>query len=288
MGIGFFPSILGIFLKRIKLVKKVIYYSIDYFSPLTKTFISKMFVSLDKCCVKRSDFVWSISPKILEARGRFARYYPGRYRNIPVPLCFDESRLKYKDVSAVERWSVVFVGTSGYFHGLHLLIETMPQLIKIFPRIKVKIIGPGPWGDTQKKVSDLDLAGHFDFLGFIKEETELFDLVSGCAVGVALYVPEDNNPAFFADPGKPKLYAFCAVPVIISKAPPVAEEINACGAGKAIDFNTGSLVKAMAEILSDDTEWNRFRKNAFDFAARYTSERVLGPAIEESVKILVN
>lgn len=280
MGIGCFPALAGIAFKKIKLVKKVIYYSIDYFSA------DKAFVFLDKFCAKESDVVWLISPKILEAREKFVQLDSSKYRHIPVPLCFDESLLKHKAADMVERWSIVFVGTSGYFHGLHLLIEAMPKLIAVFPELQVKIIGPGPWDDIKNKVNELGLGKHFIFTGFIKEEDELFEAISKNALGLALYVPAQDNPTLYADPGKPKAYAFCAVPIVISQVPGVAKEIEMRKAGIAIDFNAYSLTEAIKEILSDDTKWMDFRKNAFSFAKDYTSKNILTPAIEESLILL--
>jgi glycosyltransferase involved in cell wall biosynthesis len=284
IGIGCFPALLGIIFKRIGLVKKVIYYSIDYFPPLNNTLFDKAFVFWDGICVKMSDLVWSISPKIEEARERFAGLTSRQYRHILVPLCFDESLLRFRPLNKVERWSIVFVGTSGYLHGLHLIIEAMPSLLKIFPEIKVKLIGPGPWDGVKKDVDELGLTRHFDFAGFIKEEAELFEVVSRNALGLALYVPEENNPTLYADPGKPKLYAFCSVPVVISKTPFISRERDASGAGQAIDFNVGSLIQAITEILSDTKRWDGFRRNAFSFAKRYTSKNIFEPAIEEFLK----
>ncbi len=280
IGIGCFPALLGIIFRKIGVVKKVIYYSIDYFPPVNNALFDRAFVFWDKVCVKASDSVWSISPKIEEAREKFAELPGSQYNHIPVPLCFDESLLRFRPPNEVERWSIVFVGTSGYLHGLHLLIEAMPELVKIFPEIKVKLIGPGPWDEVKENIDELGLTKHFDFAGFIKEETELFEIVSRNALGLALYVPAENNPTLYADPGKPKLYAFCSVPVVISKTPFISKEIDASGAGKTIDFNVNSLINAVAEILSDNERWNEFRRNAFSFAKRYTSKEIFEPAIE--------
>lgn len=228
--------------------------------------------------------VWSISPGIEEAREKFAGLPNSQYKHIAVPLCFDESLLRFRPSNEVERWSVAFVGTSGYLHGLHLFIEAMPKLVKIFPEIKVKLIGPGPWDEVKKYIDELGLTRNFDFTGFIKEETELFEIVSRSALGLALYVPVENNPTLYADPGKPKLYAFCSVPVVISKTPFISKEIDSSGAGKTIDFNVDSLINAIAEILLDNERWNKFRRNAFSFAGRYTSGKIFEPAIEEFFK----
>lgn len=286
IGLGFFPAFIGLVLKKLKLVKKLIYYNMDYFPPANKAFDVRIFIQLDRLCARESNLVWVVVPRIMEAREKFSGLAADRYCHIHVPLCFDESLLRLRPIEEVERWSVVFVGTPGFFHGLDLLMEAMPKLIEIFPLIKIKIIGPGPWDEVKKKVNRLGLSGHFDFVGFIKKEPDLFALVSRCALGLALYVPVESNPTYYADPGKPKLYAFCAVPVVISKVPPIFQEITAQGAGRAIDFDSTALIEAIKDILFDDSKWLKYRQAAFNFALGYTSNKVFGQAIEESREFL--
>lgn len=282
LGIGFFPTLLGIILKRLKIVHKVIYYSCDYFPPVNRSPDLVMFAIVDKWCIRASDIIWLVSPRIAEARERFGGMPRESYVADLAPLTFDESSLNCRDAMQVDRWSLVFVGTSGYLHGLHLLIEAMPKLVAKVPQIRVRIIGAGSWSDTKKQVARLGILSYFDFLGFIKEEKELFEVVSRCALGIALYVPSEDNPTLYADPGKPKLYAFCGVPVVISKAPSVADEIEAAGAGKSIEFDCDSLVNAVSYILSDDSKWNVFRANAFEFAKRYTTQEIFGPLLKKT------
>lgn len=286
IGIGTFSAFLGVIFKKLGFVNRVIYYSIDYFPLENKSFLVKRVFLLDNFCVKNCDLVWSISPRIIESRANLAGVAANTYDYLSVPLCFDESLLRFRPEKEVERWTIVFVGTPGYFHGLHLIIEAMPKIIKLFPQIKIKIIGPEPWDEVKNNIEKLGFERHFDFMGFIDKEEDLFEAVSKSALGLALYVPIAENPTFYADPGKPKLYAFCCVPVVITKTPAVAREIDANGAGKAIDFNVDSLLDSLIQILSDDKQWSRFRKAAYEFATRYTSKEILEPAIEKSITML--
>lgn len=286
VGIGTFPAFLGIIFKKLGFLDRVIYYSIDYFPLENKSFLVKGVFLLDNFCVKNSDLVWSISPRIIESRANFARVAANTYDYLPVPLCFDESLLRFRPEEEVERWTIVFVGTPGYFHGLGLIIEAMPKIIKLFPQIKIKIIGPGPWDEIKNNIEKLGLTGYFDFVGFIDREEDLFEAVSKNALGLALYVPVAENPTFYADPGKPKLYTFCSVPVVITKTPAIAREIDASGAGKAIDFNVDSLVDSLIQILSDDKQWSQFRKAAYEFASGCTSKEILEPVIKKSIIML--
>jgi glycosyltransferase involved in cell wall biosynthesis len=283
LGIGFFPTLLGIILRKLRIVHKVIYYSCDYFPPVTGSIDLILFAKVDKWCIRKSDIIWLVSPRIAEAREKFTGMPRNAYEADLAPLTFDASFLTRKEPELVDRWSLVFVGTSNYLHGLHLLIEAMPKLASRFPQIKVKIIGAGNWSETKAEVARLGFSRYFDFLGFIKEERELFDTVSKCALGLALYVPSEDNPTLYADPGKPKLYAFCAVPVVLSKAPSVAGEIDAMQAGKSIEFNCDSLVEAVSEIIADDSRWKNYRENAFKFAKIYTTQEIFEPLLNKAL-----
>ncbi len=287
IGIGCFPTLIGIIVKKLKVVEHFIYYSIDYFpSPLRFSFdtlFAKTFVFCDKVCAKGSDVVWNASTSISEARKRFAGLHPEHYQQILVPVGFSSGSLRYLPLKDIERWSIVFAGTYGPFHGLELLVDAMPSIIEQVPNAKVRIIGSGPWDELKRLVNEVGLADRFIFHGFIKEEEELFNMVSRCAIGVAPYTLGNDNPTAYADPGKPKLYAFCGLPTIITKSCAIATEIENRGAGITIDYDLCELVNAVVKLLGDDKTLISYRKNANLFAQSYTSELVLGNAFDSTL-----
>jgi len=212
IGVGCFPTFVGVVLKKIKRIKHCIYYCIDYFPVQKKIsfnyFLLKVLLYADLLCVKYSDLTWHISPLIPQARKKYTGFDKSKYNYIDVPLCFNERLLNIKPLDKIERNTLAFVGTSGYFHGLNLLFEALPYVIREAPEIKIKIIGVGPWDEFQKKIKDAGIEKHFIIRGYIEDDLALTEELSYSAAGLALYIPVEENPSVYADPGKPKLYAF--------------------------------------------------------------------------------
>ena len=82
-------------------------------------------------------------------------------------------------------------------------------------------------------------------MGYIESHEEIEEIVAKCRVGIAPYVPDPNSFTWYADPGKPKVYLGCGIPVIITKVPEVAFEISKRKAGIAINYNSHELSEAI-------------------------------------------
>lgn len=289
IGVGFYSTFFGLILRRLGVVDRLIYYSIDFFTRPLKfgfdTFYIAIFQLGDKVCAKASNIVWHATSHIAEARKNFAGLHPDHYQHIVVPVGFRSDLLRHMPFKDIERLTMVFVGTYGKFHGLDLLLDAMPLIIEQIPNVKVRIIGSGPWDELKRLVAKLGLKDHFIFHGFMKEEEKLFDLVSRCAIGVAPYAFTADNPTIYADPGKPKLYAFCGVPIIITKTAPIAFEIHARKAGVAINYDKNELATVAIRLLQDDQFSMEYRDNATSFARSYTSERLFNLAFHDSLSI---
>ena len=169
------------------------------------------------------------------------------------------------------------------FHGLDLLLNALPLIIEQVPNVKVRIIGSGPWDELKRLVAKSGLKDRFVFHGFIKDEEKLFDLVSRCTIGVAPYAFTADNPAIYTDPGKPKLYAFCGLPTIITKITSIAAEMHARKAGVAINYDKNDLAAEAIRLLQDEQTLREYRENATDFARLYISERLFDLAFQDSL-----
>ena len=279
IGVACFSTLFGILLKKIGLVDKVIYYTLDYY-PLPRkwhinTIINKIIWHLDKYCCKRVSLVWNISPRIIEAREKLMNFSREEYNYMPVPLTYGEGLLRYKKREEIDEDTLVFVGTISQNQGLEMVIEAMPQLIKRKPRLKVEIIGRGPSQETIKKIiKEKGLQDRFVFHGFVEDEEEVLSIISRCAVGLCTWTDDVDNNAIYADPGKPKLYAFCGIPMVITNVTAVAEEIHKTKAGIAIDYDKSQFVDAVLKILDGENSFEQYRQNSYAFAKRYTTEAV--------------
>jgi len=293
IGVACFSTLLGLILRRLGLVDKIIYYSIDYYPIPRKlsfnTVIVKAFRIIDKFCARKVDLIWHISPRIPEARDKFSKLKPNCYKHIVVPLTYTKRLLRFKSLEEIERYTIGFVGTLSENQGLQLLIRAMPEIAKRIPQIKVKIIGKGPYKETlEKLVRRYGVERYFEFYGFIKEEEDVLEILSHCTVGIAVWTSKEDDNILYADPGKPKLYAFCGLPIIITTGAIIAEEIVEREAGVSINYESQELINAIVRILNDDELIKRYKKNAFALAKSYTTENVFVRIMDDSLKILFN
>jgi len=282
IGISSFNAFLCVLLQRLRLVDHVIYYSIDY--PFQTCMTSVLFRWLDEFCAKNSDVVWDLSPAISRARDVNINSSQKASTTIIVPLTYSSKLLTIRPLNEIERWTLAFVGTLNKLQGLQLLIEDMPEVIQYLPNVLVRIIGDGPYANELKKiVKELGLDKHFVFYGFVEKNSDVINIISRCAIGVAPYVPTPENNAIAADPGKTKLYAFCGLPVITTKISS-GLFIDGKGAGVAIDYVPRECAKAVIKLLQDDQILEKYRYNAQIFAQSYTSERVFRDVFKKTLQ----
>ena len=293
IGIACFSTLFGILLKKLGIVKNVVYYTLDYYPMPIKlhinSLINRSIWHLDKYCCKNSLLVWNISPRISEARKKLMKFSSNEYRHALAPLTYGENLLRFRSLGEIEKDTIVFVGTISWNQGLQLVVEAMPELLKIKPELKIRVIGKGP---SEKGIKDIisskGLNDRFVFHGFVEKEETLFDIVSRCAIGICPWTNDADNNVIYADPGKPKLYAFCGVPIIITRVTAVAEEIGEFGAGLAIDYDKQQFINAVLKILNDSDSLERYRKRSYAFAQKYTTEAVFESVSAEVLKIMEN
>jgi glycosyltransferase involved in cell wall biosynthesis len=158
----------------------------------------------------------------------------------------------------------------------------MPVVVEKFPAVKLLIIGTGPLEEYFKReVEKKNLNNNIFFLGYIESHEEIEKIISKCRIGIAPYVPDPNSFTWYADPGKPKVYLGCGVPVIITKVPEVAFEIEKWGAGIAIDYNKDELADAILKLLTNDKFYYQSRQRAIEFASNYTWDNVFYRAFKQ-------
>jgi glycosyltransferase involved in cell wall biosynthesis len=138
-------------------------------------------------------------------------------------------------------------------------------------------------------VKDRDLENHFIFHGFIKEEEKMLDIVARSALGLAIWDDSlESDYVKFADSGKPKLYALCGIPVIVSGIASIASEIERHKAGFVIKYNPKELTKTLDYLLKSDETLSLYRQNAASLGKEFTSEYIFDYAFQETAKIIDN
>lgn len=279
IGIATFSAMLGVFLRRLGVAKKIIYYCIDYYPPPKKLGFNMLeniiYRNIDAWLLKKADIIWEISPRIKEARQRYMAVNTDSYSPIIVPLGYDNGIHRDCPLDKKERWTLGFVGTLSENQGLQMVIEAMPHLIKRFPEIKVRVIGHGPYSLYLKELTRrLNVEDRFIFHGFIKDDTEVYDILSRCMAGLATWTGDESDNSLYADPGKPKLYALLGLPIIITKAPFVSKIISDIGAGVMIDYNVGDFISAVDKIIKDKEKYLSYKDCVERFKSHCLSENI--------------
>lgn len=291
IGISCFSAFCGIWLKRWGRVRRVIYYSIDYYPRPARwgfeRFMVWLFRGMDRFCAKNSDIVWHISERIATARAVMGGLASDRYKHLEMPLSYRASLMRRYPLAAIERWTIGFVGTLTFSQGLQLLIEILPDLVKRFPLLKVRVIGRGPHArDLEEMAARAGCQDHMIFHGFVENEEEVLEIIAHSAIAVAPWTQTADNNILYADPGKPKLYMCLGVPCIITRGPDIADTIIRHEAGAVIDYNREQLFKAIEYLMVDDDRLERCRNNAYALGSEFISEKIIARAMESTLASL--
>ena len=134
IGISQFSGIVGVILKKTGLCRKFIYYTIDYYVPHNKEdknnpfvgynwferAILKLSIYIDKLAVSSCDEAWDISARIENGRIAYSGIDIETYRKKKkiLPLGYDLSFYRFKEVKDIDRYAIVFVGVTLDSQGL--------------------------------------------------------------------------------------------------------------------------------------------------------------------------
>lgn len=247
---------IGVLLKKIGLVKKLVYYCIDYYNN------EPIVAWMDSCNCRYADEVWDISERINPKRKK-----PVKSRI--VPLSFTDAHLNPRiDVFMPHR--LVFVGCLMPNQGLDILCQAMPLITQKYPDCEALVIGEGSYGEEVRKMrrKDHNLL-NIRMLGFIDNERELCERVSSGAIGLAMFTLKGNSNILCADPGKIKLYAMCGLPVITTKHYKYEFGIMA-------EETPESLFDAVDYLFSNPDLLMEYRKRSYEWGKQWTTNRIMG------------
>lgn len=284
VGVDATNTLVGILLRKIGFINKVIFYTIDYVPKrFENRILNNVYHFFDRFAVKYSDSVWNLSSIMVderEKRGVAATY---REKQIVVPVG-TESGIKQIPFKKIKPFHVVHMGHLIKKQGVQLLIEAIPELVKRIPQFHAEIIGGGAYEIELKKLAaKLSVSNHLTFYGFIENLGEVERLLSYCAVSIAPYVDSEDNYVRYTDPGKVKAYLAVGLPVIITRVPAIALEIERRKCGVAIDYDKYQLTSAVVKLLSNEKILINYRKNAYKMGKEYRWDKVFAKAFEQSL-----
>jgi len=269
-------AFVGILLKKMGRVKKVIFYTPD--SPPNRfrnRLLNNFYHWLDSFCVKHSDLVWNNSNRMIAEREK--RGLSKKYRNKQIEVPMGTDLVEQTAFSEIDRYSIGFVGHLKEGQGLELIIDALPEITKQIPKVKLLIIGSGPIEEKLKlQVKNLKLK-NVEFLGFIGDINKVYRILSKCAIGIALY--KKYSHAQYTDPGKVKNYLSVGLPIVITDVPEIAYEIDKEKCGIMIKYDRQEVVKAIVKLLKNEDLLKSYRKNVGKLACKYSYDRIFAKAL---------
>jgi len=270
----------GVILKKLGRVKKTVYYVIDYNPHRFKNKImNSLYHKADRFCVKNSDETWNLSPRMEQARKDYFGFSGGHQKVVPVGVWLD--RIKPKPYDEVEKHTAVFMGHITKKQGIQHVIEAIPEILKQIPDFKLLVIGDGDYLDELKKLaSSLGVASFISFSGYIEDASLVEDMITRCAVALALYdlYDDDGNLTFtyYADPSKIKVYLSCGLLVLTSdyilELAPYKDTNVLLGVSDSNNF-AGTLIKLMS------SDMNYLRTGALDLSKEYAWQKLFSSAL---------
>jgi glycosyltransferase involved in cell wall biosynthesis len=274
LGISNAFALYGVILKKFWLVNYVIDYTIDYYLPNPCGGFINIFIwitnALDRFIISNSDEIWEISSRITEKRKSLGMNYKSKL----VPLSYSN---KFRVRSETyDLFRLGFVGSIGENQGLQLVVDCLPDLVAIFPKIHLDIIGTGMYRDKlMKQVEVLRLKDFVTFHGFIKDDAEMLKILTKCSIGLAMYSREGNNTVDYADTGKSKLYSVCGLPVLGTAYLANAQDIVDNKAGCIISYAKKTPFFSLRFMLSNPEILDEYRDNSYRLGERYLTENVM-------------
>jgi len=268
VGVDPLNALAGLILKQLGFAQITIFYVIDYVpSRFKNVILNNMYRSIDRLCVHRADYTWNLTSAMADARQKIG-ISKSSTNQIIVPTGTHFEKLKSMPLASSDRDTIVFLSHLRKGQGIELVLEALPKVIKEIPSVKLVVIGTGPLEKHFKEeVKERNMTNNVVFLGYIENPDEIDEIVAKCRVGIAPYVPDPDSFTWYADPGKPKIYLGCGIPVIITRVPEVALEISKREAGIAINYSSRELADAITKLLNDDVLYEKYRTNAVQFAS---------------------
>lgn len=271
-------------LKKLGLIKKLVFYTIDYMPKrFENNTLNSVYHAIDRIACYHADYIWILSERMITARKQNNVDIKRSAPSILLPMGARLSEIKILPVDKIHRHDIVYLGYLTEKQGVQLVLKSLPKIISKIPDLKFIIIGQGEYEQELKELTNnLNISNHVIFKGFIDNYKLVQNILCKSAIGVAPYPPELNNYTYYTDPGKPKLYLGCGLPVVITDVPTIAREIRSARAGFIVDYSVNSMSKALVRLLSNDKLYNEFRKNSIKLSKQYDTNNLIREALAKS------
>lgn len=283
-AVGNLNPIAGIILRKLRLVSKVIYISLDYYPIRFKNvFFNWLYFQLDKFCVGFCDETWNASPIIAKTREKKMNMrrdvYNKQYTVRGGVWFYKTKRLSF---ARINKEKIVYRGVLLDFMGVELAIKAMPLVLKKIPKLIFEIIGTGEEkGKLKKIVRSLKISKNVIFHGFVKGRQQMEKVLSDSAIGIATFNTDlHNEKVMNSDPGKIKDYMLMGMPVITTNAVYFHRELTRKKCGVIVEYKPEKLATAIIRLIKNRRLLKEYRQNAIKFIEKYDCSYIYKPNIE--------
>lgn len=167
-----------------------------------------------------------------------------------------------------------YIGNLRQGQGLEFLL----RIVRNNKQLKIQLIGEGELRkELEFYVRKFKLSSRVIFLGFVNNE-KLINIVNKWEVAVAPYDMGKENPTYYTDAGKIKLYVEFEIPIIMTKLSYFYKQIVKYSAGIGINLTEQSFLLGLLEIrknykkyskgvlkLKSENEYNKYYDKKFKF-----------------------
>ncbi len=283
VGSGNLNAFAGLVLKRLGVVKKVIYYCIDYVpNRFENSLLNNLYHWVDKICAEKCDSTWNLSERMIEGREKkWGKKFP-RQQVVPHGSYTDRYTKSLVSIDNFHKYEIVYMGTILKKQGIQLVIKTFRRILKKFPKARFLVIGSGEYRTSLDILTKkLGLEKYVNFAGYLNDN-ETKKRIAKAHIAVALYSSKEDIFTYYADPGKVKFYLSLGIPLIITDVPLVAGNIVEAGCGLIINYDEKELAAAVEKYFSDLNLSIDYRKNALKYAEKYSWDKIYKKALMET------
>lgn len=269
LTVNAFTAWLGNLLRSLQVVTTTIFWVWDYYPPGYPDWRIRLarwgYWQFDRWSTTGASSVIFLNKRLMELRQKIG-VLPKRKKYPIVPIGTNPGQIVYS-----RRKIIGHLGVLKQSQGLDFLFDAYPEILKKIPDLKVEIVGSGP-DEAHFKERAKNFPGLVKFYGFVKEEDRVDTIIRSWRAGIATYVPDKSNPAFWTDPSKMKAYISQGVPVVTTAIAPFSEEINIHQAGRVVTYGQiTDLVEAIDSLLKES---KAYKARAFDLAKRYEYQKL--------------
>jgi L-malate glycosyltransferase len=146
---------------------------------------------------------------------------------------------------------IIFVGRLIKEKNIDIMIQVIGQLRNYYPNINCTIIGDGPERTKLELLtSSLNLQNNIKFLGFVRKEEQIYQLIKSSRIFLTLSTREGFGIVALEANA-------CGVPVITIRHPrnAICELIKEKENGILTDFSVDSIINSILFVLNSPTEF---------------------------------